>query len=282
MSNNANLTPNANVDESTVSENQLTKKELMKINLRWLLAGQLGWNYERMQGLPYCYVMMPALKKFYKKKEDLIKALKLHLQFFNTEPDMAHLILGADLAIEEKRGMEAEDAVAGIKTGLMGPFAGVGDTIVGVISGTIFGSIAAYMALKGNSLGIWIWMIWSVARWFIRWFFINLGYKQGTKMVSSISGTMRNITDGATVLGLTVVGALVPTVIRANVPYVFTSGDINMKLQEILDQIMPALLPVALVGIVYWLLGKKKMTSTKAIFLLLIMGIVLFNLKILG
>lgn len=280
---NTNLTPNTkHIEVAAESETRLTKKELFKINLRWILAGQLGWNYERMQGLPYCYVMMPALKKWYKKKEDLIKALKLHLQFFNTEPDMAHLILGANLAIEEQKGIEAEDAIAGIKTGLMGPFAGVGDTIVGVIAGTIFGSIAAYMAMEGSSLGIWIWLLWNIARWFIRWFFINLGYKQGTKMVSSLSGTLRNVTDGATILGLTVVGALVPTVVRANVPYVFKSGEITMELQKILDQIMPALVPVALVGVVYWLLSKKGMNSTKAIFLLLILGVVLFNLKILG
>lgn len=261
---------------------KLTKQDLWSINWRWLIAGQFGWNYERMQGLPYCYVLMPALKKFYTEKEELIKALKLHLQFFNTEPDMAHLIIGADLAIEEEKGLEAEDAITGIKTGLMGPFAGVGDTIFGVISGTVFGSIAAYMALNGNTLGIWIWTFWMLFRWVLRWWFVNLGYQQGTKMVTSFGGAIQKITEGAAILGLTVIGALIPTVIRADVPYVFKSGEVTMKVQDILNQIMPALIPVGLVAFVYWLLGRKGMNSTKAIFLLIFLAIVFYNFKILG
>ncbi len=263
-------------------KSKITQKDLWKVNLRWLMAGQLGWNYERMQGLPYCYSMIPILKKLYPDREELKKALKLHLQFYNTEPDMSHLILGANIAIEEEKGMESKEAITGIKTGLMGPFAGVGDTIFGVIAGTVFGSIAAYMALNGNSLGIWIWTIWLVFRWILRWWFINLGYKQGSKLVTTLSGKLKNITEAANILGLTVIGALIPTVVRANVPYVFESGKVTMKLQEILNQIMPAIIPVALVAIVYWALGKKKMNSTKAILLLMILAIILFNLKVLG
>jgi mannose PTS system EIID component len=265
-----------------MSSKKLTKKELMKINLRWMFGGQLGWNYERMQGLPYCYVLMPALKKWYKKKDDLKKALKTHLQFFNTEPDMAHLIIGANLAIEEEKGTESEEAVTAIKTGLMGPFAGVGDTIFGVIFPTILGSIAAYMALKGSTLGIWIWTVWNLFRWVIRWWLLNLGYNQGTKIAAKLGNTIRNITDGATILGLTVVGALIPTVIHANVPYVFKSGKVTLKLQEILNQIMPALIPALLVVLVFWILGKKKMTSSKTIWLLMVLAIILYNVKVLG
>lgn len=263
-------------------DKKITQQDLMKCNLRFLFAGQLGWNYEKMQGLAYCYSIMPALKKLYPDKEDLIKALKVHLQFFNTTPQMAHLILGADIALEEKEGLKSPEAITGIKTGLMGPFAGVGDTIFGVISSTVFGSIAAYMALQGSSVGVWIWTVWLVFVCFLRWWFTKLGYKQGTKLVTTMSAKLKSITEAAGVLGLTVVGALIPTVIKANVPYVFKTGKVVMKLQDILNQIMPALIPVALVAFVYWILGKKKMTSTKAIFLMLILAIVLFNCKILG
>lgn len=270
------------MNNNKVDDRKITEKDLKKVNLRWLLAGQLGWNYERMQGLPYCYAMMPILKKLYPDKEELKKALKLHLQFFNTEPDMAHLILGANIAIEEKEGLKSEEVITGIKTGLMGPFAGIGDTIFGVIANTVFGSIAAYMALNGNSLGIWIWTVFLIFRWVLRWWFMKLGYAQGTKLVTTLGGKLKNITEAASILGLTVIGALIPTVIRANVPYVFTAGKVEMKLQGIFDQIMPALIPVALVALVYWILGKKKMNSTKTIFLLMLLAIVLFNLKILA
>ena len=147
-------------DNTMVNDNnKITKADLKKVYWRWHLGGEAGWNYERMQGLGYCFAMMPVLRKLYKNEEDLKKAMKLHLQFYNTEPTMSHLILGANVAIEEAQGLEAEEAVTAIKTGLMGPLAGIGDTIFGVIAGTVFGSIAAYMALNGSSAGIWIWVL---------------------------------------------------------------------------------------------------------------------------
>ena len=185
------------MSNGSADSSKITKKDLKSVYLRWLLGGQTGWNYERMQGLCYCFSMMPVLRKLYTKEEDLKKAVKLHLQFFNTEPDMAHLILGANVAIEENQGLESEETITAIKTGLMGPFAGVGDTIFGVIANTVFGSIAAYMALAGNSLGIWIWLIWNIARWFIRWEFTKLGYTQGLKIATVMEGTLKSITEVA-------------------------------------------------------------------------------------
>lgn len=267
---------------SDTTTTKITQKDLKRVYRRWLLAGQTGWNYERMQGLCYCYSMMPILRKLYKKEEDLKRATKSHLQFFNTEPDVAHLILGANIAIEESQGLEAEEAVTAIKTGLMGPLAGIGDTIFGVITTTVFGSIAAYMALKGSSAGIWIWMAWSIARWFIRWEFTKIGYTQGAKLVTVMGNKLQSITEAASILGLTVIGALIPTVVTPAVPAVFKSGDVTMEVQGILDQIMPALVPAAIVYFVYWLLGRKKMNSTKAIWVLLALSIILGALGILG
>lgn len=101
---------------------KLTKKDIIKVYFRNLFAFQFGWNYEKMQGLGYTYVIMPALKRLYgddpaKKK----KALKTQLSYFNTTPAMSHLIVGADMALEEELGIESEETVVAIKTGLMGP-----------------------------------------------------------------------------------------------------------------------------------------------------------------
>ena len=101
-------------------------------------------------------------------------------------------------------------------------------------------------------------------------------------MVNEFSDKLNALTDAAILLGVTVVGALIPTVITANVSFVYKSGEVTMKLQEILDQIMPALIPACLVALVYWLLGKKGMTSTKAILLVMVLSIVFYNLRILG
>lgn len=262
--------------------NKITKNDLKKVRYRWLLLGEASWNYEKMQGLGYCFSMIPVLKKLYSNKDDMKTALKTHTQFFNTHQEFAEIIFGADIAMEEKNGVESLEAVSAIKTGLMGPLAGIGDTLYGVIANTIIFSIAAYMALQGSSMGIWIYFLWAAFRIFLRGQFIQVGYREGTKIITSIGSTLNHITEAASVLGLTVVGALIPSVISAKVPYVFTAGKVTMEMQTILDQIMPALIPVLLVGFIYWLLGKKGMSSAKAILIVIGISLVLGGFGILA
>ncbi len=109
-----------------------------------------------------------------------------------------------------------------------------------------------------------------------------MGYYQGEKLINSAEGKLNAVTDSAILLGVTVVGALIPTVIKADVPFVFSAGKVTLKLQTVLNQIMPSLIPVLLVAFVYWLLGRKKMTSTKVILFVLVLGIVLSYFHILG
>ncbi|STV75133.1 PTS system protein [Klebsiella michiganensis] len=104
-------------------------KVLKRVFWRWFLFGQSGWNYEKMQGLGYLYSIYPFLEKKYAKPEEQKDAAKVHSQFFNTNNTMAPGILGVNIALEEQTGLAGKDAVAGIKTGLMGPLAGIGDTL---------------------------------------------------------------------------------------------------------------------------------------------------------
>ena len=261
---------------------KITKRDLVKVFWRNLLGLQLGWNYESMQGLGYCYSIIPALKKLYKTKEEMSKALKLHLQLFNPTPAMSHLIVGADIAIEEEYGLENEETISAIKTGMMGPFAGIGDTVFVAIYRSLVFSIASYMALQGNVIGALIPIIPAIAICWVRYEFTMLGYQQGRKIALDFASQLKELTEGASILGLTVIGGLAPTVVTANVPLVFKNGDVEFKLQEMLDTIMPSMVPVAIVLISYWLLGKKGFNSTKLIIFLLILGVVLYNLKILG
>lgn len=264
------------------STEKIEKKDITKVFWRGLFGLQIGFNYERMQGLGYCFAILPILKKLYKNKEDMKKALKLHLQFFNTTPAMSHLILGADIAMEEQYGLEDQDAISAFKTALMGPLAGIGDTVFVAIYRTIVFSIAAYMAMQGSVFGVVIPFIPAFAMWWVRYKFTHIGYNEGRKIVTGVGGKLRELTEGASILGLVVIGALAPSVINVKVPYVFKSGSVKLVAQDMLDKIMPGLIPLAIVLLSYWLLGKKKMTSTKLIFILIVLGIVLYNLKILG
>ena len=281
------------MSENTVKTPAFTKQELHKIDLRWIWHSQIGWNYERMQGLGYLTTMLPVIDRLYGDNPELKKkALETHSVFFNTTPQMGDIILGMDIAIEEQqRNEEGLEVVSSLKTALMGPFAGIGDTIFGVISGAVFGSIAASMAIQGNAIGIFIWVAWCIFVFLIRRNLFDLGYTQGIKLVTSMSGTMNALIEGAGVLGLTVVGAMIASMV--NVPLstysvvlgIDTTGAEIIKeydLQAYADQIMPKLFPALLAWICYVLLGKKWMNSNKLIWIVIVFSIVLRVIGIVG
>ncbi|MCP7006322.1 PTS system mannose/fructose/sorbose family transporter subunit IID, partial [Listeria monocytogenes] len=209
----------ANTKTEQDFEKVLKRRDLIAANFRWLFASQICWNYERMMSTGYLYSILPTLRKLYKTDDDLKDMMNMHNQFFNTNPMVGGLILGMDMAIEEREKKASKEVVTGLKTGLMGPFAGVGDTIFGVILPTIFGSIAAYMGLQGNVTGVVIWVLVNILVVGARFTLLPLGYKQGAKLVTEFADRLNALTDAAILLGVTVVGALIPTVIKATVPF---------------------------------------------------------------
>lgn len=262
---------------------RLTKKELRRINLRHMFGLQLGHNYERMQGMGYFYAILPALKKFYgDDPEALDRACRAHIQFYNTTPQMFEIIIGMNLAIEEEEGIAALETATSLKTALMGPFAGVGDVIFGVIAGTIFGAIAGNMAIAGSPVGMGIWVAWNIAVLFMRTKLFDLGYAQGAKLITTMKDQLNAITNGASILGLIVVGALIPSVVKLKIPYTFQSGEVTLSVQENLDKIMPYLPQVVLVVLCYRLSKVKGMTAGKLIFVVMIGAIILSALKVIG
>ncbi|MGX7058967.1 PTS system mannose/fructose/sorbose family transporter subunit IID [Vagococcus humatus] len=263
-----------------MSKQTLTKSDIKKVYVRNLFSLQWGWNYEKMQGLGYCYVIMPALKKLYgDKPEEMKVALQTQLGFFNTTPAMSHLIIGADMALEEEFGMEDPSAITGLKTGLMGPFAGVGDTVFIAIYRAIVFSIAAYMAQGGQAIGLLIPILAGFAVMWVRYKFTFLGYNQGRRLAVEFADKMKMLTEAAAILGLTVVGGLIPSVITYKVDLTYKMGKVTLSMQEMLDKILPGLVPLAIVMLSYWLLGKKKMNSNKLIFVLILLGMLLGNMQ---
>lgn len=253
-----------------------------KVFFGWLLSNSTAWNYEKYQGLGYASAMIPALKEIYKDDpEGLHLAIQNHMQFFNSNATTAPLIIGATLAMEEELKGEATEAIAGLKTGLMGALAGIGDTLFNVLPTTIFGAIASYMALDGNPFGVFLFIAYFLFKDAVAYYFMNVGYKEGTKLVSTLSGKLKNITTAANALGILVVGGLIPSVVNASVGYTFESGEVAVSLQESLDKIMPGLVPLIVVALTYWMLGRKNLNSTRVIFILLVTGIVLHGLNIL-
>ncbi|EBS3984407.1 PTS mannose transporter subunit IID [Salmonella enterica subsp. enterica serovar Give] len=224
---------------------------------------EFSWNYERQMNLAFVYTLIPVLKKLYSRKEDLAEALKRHLAFFNITPHIVTLILGITVAMEEKNSQQKEmdaSSIDNVKASLMGPLAGIGDSFFWGTLRLIATGIGTSLALKGNILGpILFLLVFNVPHILARWFFTRWGYVLGTGVLQRIqqSGMMESLTYGASIIGLMVVGAMTASMIDITIPITFGTGEAKTHVQDIINDIMPCLLPLISFAIVYWLLGKK-------------------------
>lgn len=261
-----------NSEDSTI-----TRQDLWKVLTRYIMTFQWSWNYERMQGLGFAWSMMPVLTKLNDTNEKLKSAVKRHLSFFNTYPPIGAAILGAVAALEEQGA--GEDAIDSLKVGLMGPFAGIGDTLFGVLSRPIIGVFAASLALAGSMASVWLVILlglfWGVVVTIVAFW---AGYNRGTEIVAEAGRSLSYITEGATIMGLTVIGGFIPSILsKISTPLTFTKkvaveGNIvekTVELQSVLDQILPYLIPIMIVGLCYWLLKKMKWSPAKVILVLI-------------
>ena len=194
-------------------ELKLTKKDRISVWLRSTFL-QGSWNYERMQNGGWAFAMIPAIKRLYKTKEERSAALKRHLEFFNTHPYVASPILGVTLALEEERsnGTEVDDiTIQGVKVGMMGPLAGIGDPVFWFTVRPILGALGASLAINGNILGPIIFFVaWNLIRMAFTWYTQEFGYKVGSSLTDDLSGgLLQDITRGASILGMFILGALV-------------------------------------------------------------------------
>lgn len=263
--------------------NKFTKKELNKISWRWILMGQLCMNYGKMQGSGYLATMVPVIKKLYGNDPEAMKrAVKAHSQFYNCTPHMTHMILGMDIAIEEKEGIDAIDTITSLKTSLMGPLSGIGDTIFAIMNSVVFGSIAATMAVSGSFVGVILWEIWYFFVLFVlRPLFFKLGYASGVSVVNKYSDKLKSVTKAISVVGLIVVGSMLASMVKLNLGTLDIFGSPLELGAGFFDKIMPKL-PQALIAVfIFWLAGRKKMTTTKLIVLVIILSIVLSAMGIL-
>ena len=221
----------------------LTDKDLEKCGRRWKMAVH-GFNYETQLAPSVVFAEADALRKIYADDEEGYKrSLENAGRYFNATPPVSGLLLGAALAIEDKQHNQGLDAVQDLKVGLMGSLSGIGDSILWTLIPTVFGSIAAYMAQDGNPVGIFLWLAVG---------------KFGTSLITSLADKIPVFTEAMSILGLTVVGALIPSVVKINVGLTFAMGEVSLGLQEgILDKIMLGLLPCAATALVYLLIKKK-------------------------
>ncbi|RLC74742.1 MAG: PTS system mannose/fructose/sorbose family transporter subunit IID [Chloroflexi bacterium] len=265
----------------------LTQNDVFRAFVRWLFFSHSTYNWERMQGMGFMHSMTPIIKKLYKSKKDISAALKRHMVFFNTQPDAGGVIHGIVIAMEEERAAGADisdDAINAVKTGLMGPMAGIGDTLQQGILIPIALSIGMSIALGGNIaqatsgsiLGPIVFIVLMAAGiWGGGWFIWWQGYKQGRAAVTNIlrSGTLNRVITGAGVLGNFIMGALVVQFVSLSTSVAFMIGGTPFQIQSIIDSFMPNLLPLLLVLLIWWLVAKKNVSPTTIMIIIILVGV---------
>ena len=249
-------------------EKKLNKKDLINIFIRsnFLLG---SFNFERMQAIGFCVSLLPALRKVYKDdKPAMAAAMKRHLEFFNTQPFLATPIMGITAAMEEKKANGADisdQTISGVKVGLMGPLAGVGDPIFWGTLRPVLAALGAGIALTGSIMGPLIFfLVFNAIRLATNWYGVMYGYSKGTELVDEMGGNkMRFLTEGSSVLGLLVMGALVAKWTTVNMPLVLSSytnsagEQVTATVQTILDSLMPGIVPLLMTFACMWLLRKN-------------------------
>lgn len=264
---------NEALEKSPAEEGRtLTKKDLHRMGLR-SIAEQAGFSFERMQAPGYTWSMLPAFEKLYpNSKKDMSEFMTYNMEFINTEMHMATFLMGLTLSMEEKH--TDRTLIANIRNGLFGPFAGLGDSIFWFTVLPISAGICCSLAQNGSVLGpilyIAIWFFMAISRiWFA-----EAGYNVGTKIVESIGTTTKYLTEAAGILGMMVVGGLIPSYVSCAFSDDLVFGVGGTTVQSVFDNIMPNVLPLALVFFIYWLFKKK--VNVIAI----ILGIIAFGIVV--
>ena len=223
------------------------------------------------------------MEKIYDGDADLLaEKYKDHFKFYNTHPWMGNIILGACIAIESTKDPDATKQAVEMRTALMGPLAGIGDAIIWIMFMTILGAIAAYMALEGSIVGWVIAEVIQLVIWFAFYKLFFVAYEQGVTFVTTRSAQLQHITEAASVLGLSVVGALVASTVNVKFGITMSYGEVVQPVNDLLDSIIPHFGNVVTVALIYWGLGRKSMTSGKMIVIVLVAAIVLSAIGILA
>ena len=264
------MTMNSDVMETTDDKAKLTEKELKRIYVRSCQL-DISWNYERQQHMGYSYALTPVIRKLYpgeKNKEKRVAALKRGLEFMAITPQLSTLLMGINAAMEEENSNNPQfdgNSINAVKTSLMGPLAGIGDSLIPGTLRVIASGIAISFAANGSILGPLLFLlIFNIPAFIIRYFCLKWGYGFGSTFIEKIaeSGIMNKISYYAGIIGLMVIGGMVCQQVALDLPIMVGSGDFAEPLTNYLDQIMPCLIQLGLFGGMYWILGKKVKTTT--------------------
>lgn len=255
---------------------KVSKKALAKSFRNWYYGNLTCFSQEHMQTFGYLVSMLPIVEDLYEKKEDQSKALNTYTAFFNTEPQIGAMIVGVSVGLEEARANgEAidDETINGIRAGLMGPLAGIGDSlIVGTLIPILLG-IAMGLSQGGSPLGaIYYIVVWNVLAYFGMRFAYYRGYDLGGAAVEALVGPNATaLRESIVMIGTMVIGAVAATWVNITTAMTLPGGG---TLQGTLDGIFPKLLPLGFTLLCWWLMAKKKVSPIVTMLILLVVAFI--------
>ena len=158
---------------------------------------------------------------------------------------------------------------------LMGPTAGMFDSIFFNCLRVIGAGIAIGLCSQGNILGTFIFiLLYGISQSLLKWFLLKLGYTLGTSFIDTVfnSGLMSVATRCASILGLMMVGAMTATTVGFPLNWTLNIGETSIVVSELFNAIYPGILSLALVLFMMWRI-KKGNRPTQLIIGLLIFGL---------
>lgn len=271
------LNTQATVQNDDVYEDQTVGAELSKHDINVMawrsLLLQASFNYERMQAAGWLYGLAPSLKKIHTNKNDLSKSMKGNLGFFNTHPFLVTFVMGIVLAME--RSKQNVNSIQSTKIAVGAPLGGIGDAMFWLTLLPICGGIGASLALQGSIMGaIFFFVVFNIVHFGLRFGLAHYSYRMGVAAIPVIKANTKKVGHAASIVGMTVIGALVATYIRFNTTLEITAGDAVVKVQaDVIDKLMPAFFPLVYTLLMYYLV-KKGWSPLRLILFTVTLGIV--------
>lgn len=260
---------------------KISQKTLTKSFHHWYYGNLTCFTQEHMQTFGYLASMLPIIEELYDSKEDQSRSMKTYTAFFNTEPQLGALVVGITAGLEEARANGSEEVtdetINGLRAGLMGPVAGIGDSlIVGTLIPVILG-IAIGLSTGGSPIGaIFYIIVWNLLAYFGMKFAYFKGYELGDKAVEFLVGAQgQAIRKAVGVIGGMVVGAVAATWVSVKTSLTLGNpDDPYLVLQDKLDSVYPGLLTACFILFCWWLMAKKNLSPIKVMLLLVVIAFV--------
>ncbi|OUO33880.1 PTS system mannose/fructose/sorbose family transporter subunit IID [Olsenella sp. An293] len=259
------------------AEKKVGRKELMSVFWRSFTINA-SYQYERQMNQGFVYSLTPVINKLYDKKEDRVEALQRHSEFFNVTPMVSPFVMGITAAMEEENANDEQfdaKSISAVKSALMGPLSGIGDSVFWGTLRPLAAGIACSLALAGNAVApILFYVLFNVFNVACRYFGLFKGYELGTSFLSKMaaSGIMQKVFLGASIIGMLVIGAMTASMVSVNLALSIGEGDSAILLNDVINGIMPKLLPLLVTLLLYKLIRKGWKVNT------LLLGIVVVSI----